>query len=58
MQFPEMQLLQDYSISGHELEGMNLFNFTLKTYERKLRQTHANQVFMPYLPGSHKEHKG
>ena len=38
---------------------MNLFDFTLKMYERKgCRRPRANQVFIPYLEGSYKDGKG
>ena len=51
-----MGILRDYIIHGHALEGMNLFNFILKTYE--VRITRAGNVnhgaIIPYLPISHK----
>ena len=54
-----MEVLRDYSIRGRELEGMNLFDFMLNTYEgTHRRHTGSNTVFVHYLPGSHKQDKG
>jgi len=54
-----MDILNDYSIRGRELEGMNLFDFMLNTHEGSHRKhKNGNVVFINYLAGSHKESKG
>ena len=58
-QFLEMGVLHDYSIGGHELEGINPFDFILNTYEATQNRCNStNSVFMHYLPGTGKQNKG
>ncbi|KIM91126.1 hypothetical protein PILCRDRAFT_1329 [Piloderma croceum F 1598] len=59
LRFPEMAVLRDYSIRGHELEGINLFDFILNTYEAGRNKSNStNTVFVHYLPGTGKGTKG
>jgi hypothetical protein len=52
-----MEVLRDYAIRGHELEGMALFNFILTTHKGQHRRRDG-LVFVPYLASSHKQDKG
>lgn len=58
-QFLDMGIfVRDYSIRGHELEGINLFDFILNTYEAtRNRCNSTNMVCVHYLPGTGKENK-
>jgi hypothetical protein len=54
-----MDILNDYSIWGRELEGMNLFDFMLNTHEgSRWKHKNGNVVFINYLASSYKESKG
>jgi len=53
-----MGVLRDYSFRGQELEGINLFDFILDTYEAtRGRCSSANMVLVNYLPGTGKGNK-
>ncbi|KIM89990.1 hypothetical protein PILCRDRAFT_2241 [Piloderma croceum F 1598] len=57
IQVPEMELLRDYAVRGHKLEGMALFDFILTTHEGP-RWRQDGLVFVPYLADSYKRDKG
>jgi hypothetical protein len=52
-----MELLRDYAVRGHELEGMALFDFILTTHDGP-RRRRDGLVFVPYLANSYKRDKG